>query len=253
MTKKGFLGVLISGLVCFLIIGAGYLKTRSATEPSDVVEPKKTTEVSSSSQESDEDLKEDRGKIVYSPMGDSLTEGFYASTSDKRFVEVYAKMLEDKLGYEVDVQGVAGYGGTTTNGVKGLDEIEAQNPDLVTIAFGTNDADPNNGSSIDTFIANLDLMIQTVTNINGKSPKVVLVTTWNQGDKAQPFDDAIKAAGEKYNLPVADISDIWQDSTNKGPEGVETFKGTSDNWHPNDAGMQKIAERIYEVSESIFK
>jgi len=192
-------------------------------------------------------------KIIYAPMGDSLTEGFYASTSEKRFAEVYAKMLEENLGYEVEVKGVAGYGGTTINGIKGLDEIIAQNPDLITIEFGTNDSDPNNGSNIDTFTANLNLMIESVSNINGKSTKIILVTTWNQGAKAQPFDAAIKAAGEKYGLPVADISDIWLDASNKGPEGVETFKGTSDNWHPNDAGMQKIAERIYEASESILE
>jgi len=252
MSKKGFLGVIVAGVISLSIVGLGYAKSNLNNGEAD--EYNRGVTKNTSTQESSETIKvEDKGKIVYSPMGDSLTEGYYASTSDKRFAEVYAKMLEEKLGYEVDVQGVSGYGGTTTNGVKGLDEIVSQDPDLITIEFGTNDADPDNGSSIDTFKANLDLMIDTVSNINGKSTKVVLVTTWNQGDKAQPFDEAIEAAGEKYGLPVANISDIWADSSNKGPEGVETFQGTSDNWHPNDIGMQKIAERIYEVSESILK
>lgn len=252
MSKKGFFGVIVAAAISLTIIALGVLKTNANNK--NVEEYNKgVTKTSSSTSDSEESLKEDRGKIVYSPMGDSLTEGYFASSSEKRFAEVYAKMLEEKLGYEVDVQGVSGYGGTTTNGVKGLDEIVSQDPDLITIEFGTNDADPDNGSSIDTFKANLDLMIDTVSNINGKSTKVVLVTTWNQGDKAQPFDEAIEAAGEKYGLPVANISDIWADSSNKGPEGVETFQGTSDNWHPNDIGMQKIAERIYEVSESILK
>lgn len=252
MSKKGFFGVIVAAAISLTIIALGVLKTNANNK--NVEEYNKgVTKTSSSTSDSEESLKEDRGKIVYSPMGDSLTEGYFASSSEKRFAEVYAKMLEDKLGYQVDVEGVAGYGGTTENGVKGLDEIAAQSPDLITIEFGTNDADPQNGSSIDTFKANLDLMIDTVSNIKGKNPKIVLVTTWNQGEKAAPFDEAIKAAGEKYGLPVADISDIWADSANKGPEGVETFKGTSDNWHPNDVGMQKIAERIYQVSEEILK
>ncbi|ROW74991.1 SGNH/GDSL hydrolase family protein, partial [Enterococcus faecium] len=30
-------------------------------------------------------------------------------------------------------------------------------------------------------------------------------------------------------------------------------KGLSDNWHPNDEGMQRIAEKIYDVSENTLK
>ncbi|HIY57002.1 MAG TPA: SGNH/GDSL hydrolase family protein [Candidatus Tetragenococcus pullicola] len=251
MKNKGFWGVIIAAVISMAIIGLGTIKTKANQKNSNTENGVVKKETSDSTVE-ESIIKNHKDTIIYSPMGDSLTEGYFASTSDKRFVEVYAKMLEDNLGYQVDVEGVSGYGGTTENGVKGLDDIVSQQPDLVTIEFGTNDADPNNGSSIDTFAANLDLMIDTLTS-QEKIPKIILVTTWNQGEKAEPFDEAIKAIGEKYDLPVADISDIWKDSSKKGPEGVETFKGTSDNFHPNDTGMQKIAEKIYEVSENMME
>lgn len=248
--KTGYMTVVVVALISFLIISAGFIKTKVEQNNLEAKVGKNKTLTSTNGTDN---LKQDRGKIVYSPMGDSLTEGYFATSSDKRFVEVYAKMLEDKLGYQVDVQGVAGYGGTSINGINGLEEIKSQSPDLITIEFGTNDADPANGSDIETFKANLDTMIQTVSTIGNKKPKIILVTTWNQGDKAIPFDKAIKEAGKKYDLPVADISNIWKDSSTKGPEGVQTFKGLSDNWHPNDEGMQRIAEKIYDVSENTLK
>lgn len=211
-------------------------------------------EKSNTDEKIEEDLFiENRGTLAYSYMGDSLSEGYYASTEDKRFVQVYADMLKEKMGYDVKVAGNSGYGGTTINGLNGIDEINSQNPDLITIEFGTNDSDPQNGSNIDTFTANLNQMIDGVSKNGEKEPKIILVTTWYQSDKAIPFDNAIKEIGKNRGIPVADISDIWKDATNKGPEGKETFKGLSDNWHPNDKGMKLIAERIFEASKEILK
>lgn len=196
---------------------------------------------------------EDRGKIIYSPMGDSLTDGYYATTEKTKFTSVFAKKIEDELGYSVSIDGIAEYGGFLERGVKGAPFIREKNPDLVTIEYGTNDSDPNNIKiTPEKFENQLNDLIDTLTEDNEKPPVIVLVTTWNQGSKAIPFDDVIKKVGEERKLPVAEVKDIWLQVDNKGPEGIETVFGLSDNWHPNDKGMKLIAEEIFRVAAPLL-
>lgn len=250
-------------IITVLVVATGFYKVKSVekgyenlsdeylTQRIETQKQKENEEETES--ESYSESVEPRGEeLVYAAMGDSLTNGFYASTKDKRFTSVYENMLINRLGYDVISGEESQYGGTSENGLQGLESIKQQQPDLVTIEFGTNDSDPNNGSDLDTFIANINLMIDGL--LEGEDdPYVILVTTWNQGDKAIPFDNAIKEIGKERDLPVAELNDIWMDSSNKGPEGIETFVGTSDNWHPNDKGMELIAEKIFEVSKDLLK
>lgn len=190
---------------------------------------------------------ENRGNLTYSPMGDSLTGGYYASTSETKFTSVFAGIIQDKMGFSVTQDGIGNYGGKLEEGLESVSAISEKNPDIVTIEYGTNDSDPNNGNvEIEDFEANLNEMIDGLTDDD--PPLIILVTTWNQGEKAIPYDNVIKKVGEERNLPVVDISHIWARSDTKGPAGVETEKGESDNWHPNDLGMELIAEAIFKVA-----
>lgn len=192
---------------------------------------------------------ENRGDLTYSPMGDSLTDGYYASTVNTKFTSVLAKTIENELGYSVKIDGIAKYGGLLERGVAGAPKIKEKNPDLVTIEYGTNDSDPNNSDvTPEAFEDQLNELIDTLIEDNEKPPLIVLVTTWNQGDKAIPFDNVIKKVGEERSLPIADVNHIWKQQDNKGPAGVETLFGESDNWHPNDKGMKLIADEIFKVA-----
>lgn len=195
----------------------------------------------------------DKGKLIYSPIGDSLSAGYFAKTSEDKFTTILSKGLENHLGYQVEEIGVASYGGVLTGGLKAIPDMNQNNPDLISIEFGTNDCNKENNVSIEKFERNLNKLIAGVTTEVGKSPYIVLVTTWNQGSKCEPFDKVIKNVGKDKNIAVADISDIWKNEKTKGPAGVDTYRGESDTFHPNNVGMKQIAERIFTVIEPQLK
>lgn len=189
--------------------------------------------------------------IVYTPIGDSLTGGYFATTEKDKFTSVLSRLIEKELTTTVEEVGVSSYGGVISGGVKAISVINEAKADLVSIEYGTNDCDPDNNVPINEFESNLNQIIDGITVDVDRDPVIVLVTTWNQGGKCKPFDDAIKKVGTEKDIPVADVEDIWKDNSTKGPAGQETFLGTSDNFHPNNNGMSKIAERIFASLQGI--
>lgn len=77
-----------------------------------------------------------------------------------------------------------------------------------------------------------------------RPPKIFFITTW-KNDHSGTYDEAIKSVAKKYKLPVVDISEFYLEDNTSGPKGKKVYKGTSDDFHPNDLGMQLIARRIY--------
>lgn len=190
----------------------------------------------------------------YSPIGDSLTAGFFASTADKKFTQVLSNMIEKEMNYDVTLGGTGSYGGILSGGLKAIPELNAQEPDLVSIEFGTNDCNAENNVPIDTFKKQLNTLIDGVTKDANRDPQIVLVTTWNQSVKCIPYDDVIKSVGEERDIPVADLENLWYNNPeNKGPADVKTYNGTSDDFHPNDKGMKAIAETIFDKVEGPLK
>lgn len=196
--------------------------------------------------------KSGRGTITYSPMGDSLTSGFFATTESKDYVNVFSNYLEEGLGYNVNIDGIDGYGGISENGASEVEKVVEKNPDLVSIEYGTNDADPRRKISPTDLKKNIVSIIERLNSMN-KPPKIFLITTWKT-DTNGNYDNIIKEIGKKYNYPVVDISEIYQEDNISGPKGKQTFRGKSDNFHPNDKGMELIARQIYKkTNEYISK
>lgn len=187
--------------------------------------------------------KANRGNLTYSPMGDSLTDGFYASTEDKKFTSLFSDYLNKGLGYSVNLEGVSGYGGLSSNGVRGVSQVINQDPDLVSIEYGTNDADPKRKVKPDTLKKNLTTIVEHLNSMD-RPPKIFFITTWKT-DHTGTYDAAIKSVAKKYKLPVVDISEFYLEDKTSGPKGKKVYKGTSDDFHPNDLGMQLIARRMY--------
>lgn len=193
--------------------------------------------------------------IVYASMGDSIAEGHYASTLATTFPAVFASLVEENYHEKVEIHHYAKYGRTSSFGVGQIDRVRQLKPDVITIEFGTNDANPVNGSDVDQFAQNMRTMLNELSYIDGLTPQIVLVTTWNHGKASEPFDTVVKNLGKEYNLPVADIKSVWDKDPEKtaGPPGLKTFNGTSDRWHPNDEGMKQIGEIIYQAYQSKYR
>ena len=241
----------IASLCIFLIGGLLYLQ-RSGTTIGRIaaVNGEKEAKQSSFSHKGD--------KLVYSPMGDSLAAGYYATEHHQRYAEVLSKLMEEKLGYDVQLKPGAVKGGTGLKdmAIPNLAKVVSEKPDLITIEFGTNDLKQQKKKAYSNpadFKKRLEYVIEYLNTHLSNKPKIILVTTWARKESFT-YDKIIEEVGKDKNLPVVNIQSVWQNRTDtRGPKGVQTYKGVSDNWHPNNKGHQEIAKAIFEKASAILK
>ncbi|MGG1217987.1 SGNH/GDSL hydrolase family protein [Priestia endophytica] len=192
-------------------------------------------------------------EFTYSSLGSSLTAGYYASKEDKKFASVLSNYIQEEMNYKVSLEGHSAHEALLMHGLDAVPEINKQEPDLVSIEFGTSDCSAKNNIPVDTFQKQLDLLVNDLTGEGTSKPQVVLLTTWSAGERCQAFDEAVKTIGEEHDFPVVDLSEVWGDSSNVGRKGVQTYNGVSDNLYPNDNGMEVIANKIFEAVEGPLK
>jgi lysophospholipase L1-like esterase len=170
--------------------------------------------------------------------GDSLTSGYFSSTEDKGFSQIIAAELS-KRGPIEQTRGQKAGGNLSTVG--NLVDVPP-NLDLAVVELGTNDTQ---GRTVPTaFAPQYDGLL---TKITAASPdvKLICVGTWGApGGDTDPYDSAIQAACDKRGGKYVDLSDQFMLPTHRGPAGVKVWAGTSDTFHPNDAGHRVIADMI---------
>lgn len=193
-------------------------------------------------------------QIIYAPFGDSLSVGLFSDKKTFRFTSLFAENLQKRLGKPVIEKGTSQVGKMASNfGVEQVDTIIQQHPNLITVEFGTNDAAGGDSlKAINNFSSAMDLILKKLTTKT--NAEIILLTTWsNNGGKHastdKHFDDIIYQLGKKYQLPVADLSSIWDGNNDMtGPYGsyLKDFKnwGPRDNFHPNQLGHTKIAQLL---------
>ena len=156
-------------------------------------------------------------------FGDSLTEGYGANAGAD-----YPAQLSKRLG--IPIQNLGAAGETSADGWKRIDTVEALNPSVVLLCFGGNDvlqSVPRNQmfANIGAMIDRLDARGTFVVLIGIRGPSIV-------GDaNAKGFK---QLAQQKKVKHVPNILD-----------GILSQPSLmSDYVHPNDAGYEKIAERL---------
>lgn len=190
--------------------------------------------------------------IRYSPMGDSLTAGYFATTEQNDFVNKLSTLLRDNMGLGVTALEAGNYGGLLSDALKVVANVNRQSPNLITIEFGSSDCSPQQHVDPKIFETELNNLIDGLTVKVGRDPIIVLVTTWDQGVMGDPFDQAIIKVGGERHIPVANVHPIWTMTETKGPPNRMTFNGPSDAFHPNDYGHGSIAEAIYQQVKPIL-
>ena len=155
-------------------------------------------------------------------FGDSLTEGFGASDAND-----YPAVLGRRLGMSISNLGRSGE--TTSDGLKRVDDVARLEPRVVLLCFGGNDS-LNQHSRKETF-ANVASMID---RLHQAGSFVVLIGIRSASLRDYNEEHFAKLAKEKRVLYIPDML-----------RGL-VFKPVymSDAIHPNDAGYQKIAERL---------
>jgi acyl-CoA thioesterase I len=170
-----------------------------------------------------------QGKNIIA-FGDSLIEGKGATKGNDM-----VSLLSQKLGVPIINEGVSG--NTSAQGLARIQDVLTQNPKIVLVLFGGNDALQK--VSPDQTFANIEQIIQ---KIHEKEAIVILL-----GVQDKLFRDSYReqfdALAEKYN--TAYVPDIL--------DGVINHSDLmSDFVHPNDKGYAKIVERIEPVLRNLL-
>ncbi|WP_035451461.1 SGNH/GDSL hydrolase family protein [Agrilactobacillus composti] len=267
MKKWGqLLGVLLVGLLLFTLVGcqnngSGQTHSKTSTSKAVVSKPSRQVKRQSSSQPAKSIAAKlaakQQASLTYVALGDSLSVGLFADSSQTDFVHTFTNLIEQQTHKPVHLVTTASVGKTVANfGLPQVNQVLAQKPDLVTIEFGTNDAvGGSDAQVIAKFKADLSQVVQTLQQ--NSSAQLILMTTWSPKDGEYVasdlvFDQAIQAVGQTYHVPVANMAQIWQNQADvTGPAGraLPDFAawGTSDTFHPNQKGHDLIAKLLGQV------
>jgi len=164
-------------------------------------------------------------------FGDSLVAGTGATGGND-----FVSLLSKQTGQEIINLGVSG--DTTADGLARIHELDQYSPKVVLLLLGGNDHLKK--VPIETTFENLGKIIE---NIHSRGAVVLLL-----GVKGNLFGDRFEPEFEKLRdtYKTAYVSDVL-DGLFRNPKLMD------DAIHPNDAGNEIIAERIYPVLAPLLR
>jgi acyl-CoA thioesterase-1 len=188
-----------------------------------------------------------RVDIVF--VGDSLTVGHGASSADAGFA---ARVVRSTLTPgERARAAIVGFPGSC---VDDLLSVRLPRPrSLAIVELGTNDwlGYSRRGASAPTpaaaFRQRYFELLSRVVPVTSTA-RLVCLGVWGAGDGRNglalaraDYDEIIEAACAARGGCYVSLSSLYQDPSCRGPAGVATPFGVSDDVHPNDRGHQRIA------------
>ena len=170
-------------------------------------------------------------------LGDSITQGYDAYHSSLSYVN----RLSQTLDAEILNQAVGG----EVFDAKILDGSLAFDPDLITVAYGTNDWAVRESKK--EFLEEAERFFQTVREIYPKEKTVYISPIW-RGDYQKPFGTEETRVGA-FDDAVADLKRLARDNGLSVVDGAQLTPHHSDFFadqilHPNELGFGFYAENL---------
>lgn len=197
-------------------------------------------------------LRAKRLKLVI--FGDSVSAGagasgsFHAPPNQPPYTELVAAGLRKRYGADVDATNLAEGGQDSTWAVKMAYKAAAQNPDLVIVGFGGNDA--TRRISADSFKQNIQRVIDTIRKTSPNVDFILIAPMtanpdWPESDAnlCEQYRDALlRLAGP--GVAVADEFSMWQELVKNKKFLDLTANGIN---HPNDFGHRVYAQVVLQL------
>ena len=180
-------------------------------------------------------------------VGDSLSVGYYASNLDGSYVTLLQQGL-DHRGISVSTTLVAKAGVTAVDASRW--QLGIPSDDII-VELGTNDY----GSSVplSSFQAGYDTILWALRRASPHA-NLYCLGTWSNpaevnrtGATAGRYDTVIQSSCQIARGHYVDLSPFYEQTGDHGPSGAATYLGTSDWFHPNDAGHEAIANLLLQV------
>lgn len=205
----------------------------------------------------------ERGRLRIVLWGDSISEVGRserwhggASSPQRNWGALVASGIVDAFGGDVRVEPVfAGIGGQNAyEGLGRIDQLFALSPDLLLIAFGTNDCCHHRLLPEQTARA-IDEMVERIQAADADA--VLLGTGGGSADDASfehvdATNNAIRRVAQQRSVPFVDICDaILRATDDRRRWGA--FHLDAQNCHPNDAGHRVWADAVLSTVLSVLK
>jgi acyl-CoA thioesterase I len=179
-------------------------------------------------------------KIV--AFGNSLTAG-HGLALDQSYPALLQNMLE-KNGYKYEVVNSGLSGDTTAGGLRRLDWVLQEHPEIVVLELGANDI--LRGLSIQEMKANLSEMIEKIKASGAQIILAGMEAPTNFGPEyRREVHEAYLNLAEKYDL-------IFIPFFLEGVAG-KTNLNLEDGVHPNPEGTKIVAEKVFKTIEPLLK
>jgi acyl-CoA thioesterase I len=193
-------------------------------------------------------------------FGDSITKAARLSR-DKSFIGLVEQKLK-KQGFSVQVINSGMSGDKTDNGVARFNKsVLDLKPDIVIIMFGCNDSFIDRGKtiprlSIDKFEKNLNFMVDelrkkritpilmTTTSIDNTKVNYYPYSFHGSNHYLKPYIEVVKKIAKAKNIALVDHFDDWKKYCMQGGKAGDLL---FDNVHPNEAGYQRMSNKMYPV------
>ncbi len=188
-----------------------------------------------------------KDSVTVTFIGGSVTDGMGASSSDKKWPELFCQTLEQKYKTEIDLRRKSlGGTGSYLGAFKYTTDVapsEYTQPDLLFIEYALNDNYEK--ATYDEVVKYSETIVRTAYKLNPEVD-IVYVLTFDTGLKDKDYDQlrAHQSVAEKYGLMCIKLADSFYKQLKSSSEDGLYF---TDGVHPNDEGYRMYADIVIEA------
>ncbi len=181
--------------------------------------------------------------IVIAVIGGSITAGYAASTEEHRWANIMTEWWESTFPASTITLVNAGIGGTGSDiGTHRLQrDVMVHDPDFIVVEFSVNDSPGEYATKM------MEGLIRQILENDSLPGAMMLLLKQESGETAQASH---KLVGNHYDVPMVSFADLIDDRV--AGDGLNLHDIYVDGIHPNDLGMQYIADFLIEELEVIY-